>query len=62
MWKAFEEMEQLGWIGSERPRMVVVQADGCAPIVRAFEQGDFRSHVSQCPDSSFRSAGSGGGG
>ncbi|MFY8059230.1 MAG: pyridoxal-phosphate dependent enzyme, partial [Planctomycetaceae bacterium] len=39
MWKAFEEMEQLGWIGSERPRMVVVQADGCAPIVRAFEQG-----------------------
>jgi len=40
MWKAFEEMEQLGWIGSERPRMVCVQADGCAPIVRAWERGD----------------------
>lgn len=39
MWKAFEEMEQLGWIGSKRPRMVTVQAEGCAPIVRAFEQG-----------------------
>lgn len=39
MWKAFDEMEQLGWIGSARPRMVVVQAEGCAPIVRAFEQG-----------------------
>src|SRR5262245_17162826 len=37
MWKAFEEMETLGWIGGERPRMVVVQATGCAPIVRAFE-------------------------
>ena len=40
MWKAFEEMETLGWIGSERPRMISVQADGCAPIVRAFERGD----------------------
>ena len=40
MWKAFAEMEQLGWIGSKRPRMVTVQADGCAPMVRAFEQGD----------------------
>ncbi len=39
MWKAFAEMEQLGWIGSERPRMISVQAAGCAPIVRAFEQG-----------------------
>ncbi|HEY0144379.1 MAG TPA: threonine synthase [Thermoanaerobaculia bacterium] len=38
MWKAFEEMEQLGWIGSERPRMISVQSSGCAPIVRAFEQ------------------------
>ena len=38
MWKAFEEMEQLGWIGKKRPRMISVQADGCAPIVRAFEQ------------------------
>jgi threonine synthase len=39
MWKAFEEMEQLGWIGSSRPRMVSVQAAGCAPIVKAFEEG-----------------------
>ncbi len=39
MWKAFEEMEALGWIGSERPRMVSVQSSGCAPIVRAFEEG-----------------------
>ncbi|MGI8657350.1 MAG: threonine synthase, partial [Candidatus Limnocylindria bacterium] len=35
MWKAFDEMERLGWIGSKRPRMVVVQSTGCAPIVRA---------------------------
>lgn len=39
MWKAFDEMEQLGWIGPERPRMVTVQSTGCAPIVRAFESG-----------------------
>ena len=39
MWKAFDEMEAMGWIGSERPRMFAVQSDGCAPIVRAFEQG-----------------------
>jgi threonine synthase len=38
MWKAFDEMERLGWIGSERPRMYSVQSTGCAPIVRAFEQ------------------------
>ena len=40
MWKAFDELEQLGWIGSERPRMYAVQAAGCAPIVRAFEAGE----------------------
>ena len=40
MWKAFDEMEQMGWIGSQRPRMVTVQASGCAPIVTAFEQGE----------------------
>jgi threonine synthase len=40
MWKAFDEMERMGWIGSKRPRMVTVQAAGCAPIVRAFEDGD----------------------
>ena len=39
MWKAFDEMEQMGWIGSKRPRMYTVQATGCAPIVRAFENG-----------------------
>ncbi len=39
MWKAFAEMEQMGWIGSKRPRMVTVQAAGCAPIVQAFEEG-----------------------
>jgi threonine synthase len=39
MWKAFAEMEQMGWIGSKRPRMVTVQAAGCAPIVRALEEG-----------------------
>jgi threonine synthase len=38
MWKAFDEMQAMGWIGAERPRMVVVQAAGCAPIVRAWEQ------------------------
>jgi threonine synthase len=39
MWKAFDEMQALGWIGSERPRMVAVQAEGCAPIVDAWQRG-----------------------
>jgi threonine synthase len=39
MWKAFEELETLGWITAKRPRMVSVQADGCAPVVTAFESG-----------------------
>lgn len=39
MWKAFDEMERLGWIDSRRPRMVTVQAEGCAPIVKAFAAG-----------------------
>ena len=39
MWKAFDEMEQMGWIGSHRPRMVAAQAAGCAPIVKAFHDG-----------------------
>jgi threonine synthase len=43
MWKAFEEMEALGWIGAKRPRMISVQAEGCAPIVRAFEEGAERA-------------------
>jgi threonine synthase len=40
MWKAFDEMEAMGWIGAKRPRMVSVQSEGCAPIVRAFEGGE----------------------
>jgi threonine synthase len=39
MWKAFEEMEQLGWVSGKRPRMIAVQSAGCAPVARAFEQG-----------------------
>ncbi|ANY20867.1 Threonine synthase [Tsuneonella dongtanensis] len=39
MWKAFDELEALGWIGSERPKMFAVQASGCAPIVKAWEDG-----------------------
>jgi threonine synthase len=40
MWKAFDEMEKLGWIGPARPRMVTVQSDGCAPMVKAFHDGE----------------------
>ncbi len=40
MWKAFDELERLGWIGAQRPVMVCVQAEGCAPIVRAFQRGE----------------------
>lgn len=39
MWKAFDEMEKMGWIGGKRPRMVSVQSETCAPIVRAFHDG-----------------------
>jgi threonine synthase len=39
MWKAFDEMRELGWIGSERPKMVSVQSSGCAPIVKAWDEG-----------------------
>ena len=39
MWKAFDELEKIGFIGSKRPKMFAVQAEGCAPMVRAFEQG-----------------------
>ena len=39
MWKAFAELQELGWIGSARPRMISVQASGCAPIVKAFDEG-----------------------
>src|SRR5437763_673260 len=43
MWKAFDEMEALGWIGRKRPRMYSVQASGCDPIVRAFHNGEDRA-------------------
>ena len=43
MWKAFAEMEKLGWIGGKRPKMISVQAEGCAPIVKAFEENEPRS-------------------
>jgi threonine synthase len=48
MWKAFDEMEALGWIGAKRPRMFSVQAAGCAPIVRAFEAGE--NSAAEFPD------------
>jgi threonine synthase len=47
MWKAFDELEALGWIGKERPRLVVVQSTGCAPVVKAFEQSAEASEVWQ---------------
>jgi threonine synthase len=47
MWKAFAEMEALGWIPSKRPKMIAVQAEGCQPIVRAFERGAERSEFFQ---------------
>ena len=43
MWKAFAEMEALGWIGEKRPKMIAVQVEGCQPVVRAFERGEQRS-------------------
>jgi len=48
MWKAFDEMETLGWMDKNRPRMFAVQAAGCAPIVRAFEAG--KKHAPEFPD------------
>ncbi len=55
MWKAFEEMQQLGWIGSERPQMVGVQSSGCAPIVKAWDEG---SNVSEMwPNANTRASG-----
>jgi len=45
MWKAFDEMEQLGWIGSERPQMISVQATGCAPIAKAWDEGNQTSEM-----------------
>ena len=61
MWKAFDEMEQLGWIGPARPRMFSVQASGCAPIVRAFEAGERSRRNFPMPTLRLRSAGAEGG-
>lgn len=47
MWKAFEEMEQLGWVKGKRPKMIAVQAAGCAPVVRAFDQDEKVSQMWQ---------------
>ena len=55
MWKAFAELEEMGLIGSERPKMIVVQAEDCAPIVKAFEQGD--NHATLWEDASTVAAG-----
>lgn len=55
MWKAFAELEAIGWIDSKRPRMVAVQAEGCAPIVKAFEEGD--NHAELWQDASTVAAG-----
>ena len=55
MWKAFEEMETMGWIGSERPKMVAVQSAGCAPIVKAWDEGKPSSEF--WPDASTLAAG-----
>ncbi|GEM73767.1 threonine synthase [Sphingomonas aquatilis] len=55
MWKAFDELERLGWIGSKRPRMYAVQASGCAPIVRAFEAGE--EHAERWEDAHTVAAG-----
>jgi threonine synthase len=55
MWKAFEEMEALGWIGSRRPRMVAVQAEGCAPLVKAW--GESKATVDPWPNASTIAAG-----
>ena len=43
MWKAFDEMERIGWIGSKRPRMVCVQSTGCGPVVKAWSEGRTKS-------------------
>ena len=55
MWKAFAELEAIGWIGPERPRMVVVQAAGCAPMVKAWEEGV--EHAPRWPDAHTFAAG-----
>ena len=55
MWKAFDELERIGWIGPKRPRMYAVQASGCAPIVRAWEEG--KEHAERWEDAATVAAG-----
>lgn len=55
MWKAFDEMQQMGWIGSERPRLYTIQASGCAPIVRAFEEG--KRFADEFPNAATKASG-----
>lgn len=55
MWKAFEELEALGWIDSKRPRMYSIQASGCAPIVRAFQAG--AEHAAEFPNAQTHASG-----
>ena len=55
MWKAFAEMEELSWMGSKRPKMIAVQAEGCAPIVKAWDEGS--SIVEAWPEASTVAAG-----
>jgi len=55
MWKAFQELAAIGWIGARRPRMVAVQASGCAPIVKAWEAGE--EHAPLWPDARTVAAG-----
>jgi threonine synthase len=55
MWKAFDELEALGWIGRKRPRMVCVQSSGCAPLVRAWQEGT--SHARRWDDVSTYASG-----
>ncbi len=55
MWKAFAEMEAIGWIGPRRPRMIAVQSTGCAPIVKAFEEG--REFAEPWPDAATFASG-----
>ena len=55
MWKAFDEMEALGWIGAKRPRMFSIQASGCAPIVRAYAAGE--KFAAEFPNAHTRASG-----
>jgi threonine synthase len=56
IFKAIQEMQELGWIGPDLPRLVAVQADGCAPIVRAFESGAPQTVSFDVPTLSIESA------